>query len=162
MAEKGCLGENFDIEERRYRLKWHDRELVEPIEPARRVDVAQWESENQPPRQRPDRAGPGSAAAPGAATDHMVTTVDGLKKRIQVCLGPRLACRGHEHERQVGALQPSLQGLARAVFLTNRYDSTFDRSAQRSDQFREGLHHARGAFGWQVGEHHDPDSRVRQ
>jgi hypothetical protein len=92
----------------------------------------------------------------------MVTPVDGVKKRFQVCLGPKLTCGGHEYERQAGAPQPSLQCFARAVFPTNRNDSSFDRSARRSDQFRQWLHHARSAFGWQVGEHHDPDSRVRQ
>jgi hypothetical protein len=91
----------------------------------------------------------------------MVTPVDGVQKRIQVCLGPRLACGGHEHERQAGAQQPSLQGLTHAVLRSNRNDSTFDRSPRRSNQLRERLNHARSPFDWQVGEHHDPDSRVR-
>jgi hypothetical protein len=46
VAEKGGLGENFDIEERRYRLERHAFKLIETMEPTRRVDVAQWESEN--------------------------------------------------------------------------------------------------------------------
>jgi hypothetical protein len=79
-----------------------------------------------------------------------------------VCLCPRLSCGSHEHERQAGAHQPSLERLAHAVFPTNRNDPTFDRSAPGSDHFREGVDHARSVFGWQVGEHDDPDPRARQ
>jgi hypothetical protein len=110
MAEKCCLGEDLDIQPRRRRLERHDAEFVEPMEPAGRVDVAQWESENQLARQRAEHVGPGHTAAAGAVANHMVTAVDGVKQRVQVCLGPRLACVGHEHKRQVCPLQPSLQG----------------------------------------------------
>jgi hypothetical protein len=60
-------------------LNRQDSELVEPMKPAWRVDIAQWESEYQTPRQCAEEAGPGRTAAPGAAADHMITAVDGLK-----------------------------------------------------------------------------------
>jgi hypothetical protein len=42
MAEKRALGQNLDIQKRRRRLKRNRGQLVEPVQPARRVHVKKW------------------------------------------------------------------------------------------------------------------------
>jgi hypothetical protein len=49
MAEKCRLGQNLGVDERRGRLKWNGRELVEPMEPAGRMNIAQRDSKGEAP-----------------------------------------------------------------------------------------------------------------
>jgi len=100
MPEKGRFRQDFGVEKRRRGLERNGRELVEPMEPAWRMHVAQRHVEDQPPQKRSPEADPAAAAPVGATADHVVTVVDGLQERLQVLHGPGLERRGYEHERQ--------------------------------------------------------------
>ena len=59
VAEKGRLGQDLDVEERRRRLKRDGRQLLEPMEPARRVDVvAAGRRRSSAAASQPEQAGP--------------------------------------------------------------------------------------------------------
>jgi hypothetical protein len=51
LAKKGRLGENLGIEKRRCGLERDGRQLLQPMEPARRMDIVQRQSEAQAPRE---------------------------------------------------------------------------------------------------------------
>ncbi len=51
VAKKGRLGENLGIEKPRCGLERDGRQLFQPMEPARRMDIEQRQSEDQAPRE---------------------------------------------------------------------------------------------------------------
>jgi hypothetical protein len=105
VAEEGRLGEDVEVQERRGRLKGNRGQLLEPVQAAGRVDVAQGDGEHQLPGQRFQ---PSFAALPARgwpAPDHVIAVIDGLQERIQMGLGPRLLSRRDQNQRQMGAGQ---------------------------------------------------------
>jgi hypothetical protein len=115
------------------------------MKPARRMNVAQRDREDQAPRQQAGDGGPGFPAPARPATDHMVALVDRLEKGIEMPIRPGfLRCR-HQHQRQSGSLQAALQCTPEAV-IPHRDDTALDRPPQRSDQVRQGSNDAVGGF----------------
>jgi hypothetical protein len=100
VAEKGRLGEHLGVEKTGSGLERDGRQLVQSMQPARRMDVNQWYGEDQAPG---DGLQPASKALPVAgrpAADHVVTMIDGFQERLEVGGRPRLAGGRYQDQRQ--------------------------------------------------------------
>ena len=142
--------------------KRNGRQLVEPMEPARRMNVAQRDGEDQRRASEPRMPTQLRAARPRTAADHVVALVDGFQKRFEVGLGPGFLGRGHEHQRQAGSLETTFQrtrqGRSRATG-TTQLSTGRPKASIRSAR---GTMHAFAIFARQVGEQDDPNPGVRQ
>jgi hypothetical protein len=84
MTEECRLGQDFEVEERRAGLKRNRRELLHPVEPARRMDVKHRNREDQTPGHGADPTcdpAPGSSRPPA---DHMIGPVDGFEQGLEM------------------------------------------------------------------------------
>jgi hypothetical protein len=81
-------------------LKWDRRQLVEPMEPARRMNVAQRNGKDQTPNQQTWQPGPVCPGAISPAADHMVALVDRFQKWFEMRLRPGFLRGRHEYQRQ--------------------------------------------------------------
>ena len=145
VAKKGRLGQDLGVDERRARLKRNGRELVEPMEPARRMNVAQGDREDQAPHHQAREAGPICPSAVLPPSDHMVALVDRFQKWFEMLSGPRFFRGSHEYQRQGRSLEAAFQCTAEAV-TTNRHDAALDRPSQGRDQVRQGRDDGVGTF----------------
>jgi len=109
LTEKGGLGEDLGVEERRCRLERNDRQFFEPMEPAWRMDVEQRDGEHQTSRPSAQPAPSIFPTARRPPADNVVSVVDGFQQRIKVRLGPGLLGGGQEDQRQVRPLQTTTQ-----------------------------------------------------
>ena len=109
VTEKGRLGKDLGVDKSGRRLQGNGRQLVEAMEPARRMNVLERNSKDQASRQRAQDAEPASAAPPRTAADHVIALVNCFQERCEVGLGPRFMGRGHEHQREAGSLETAVQ-----------------------------------------------------
>jgi hypothetical protein len=161
MAEIGRLGEDLDVEERRRRLQRDLGQLLEPVQAAGGMDVAQRDREDQAagPGRQPTR--PTCPALRGPAADDVVAVVDRLEQGLQMGLGPRLLGRRHQDEREVGAGQADGQGGVEPS-AGDRHDPGLDRAVHRAQRLDQRCDDGLGAVGGQVGEQDDADPGVGQ
>jgi hypothetical protein len=109
VAEEGRLGEDLDIQERRRGLECDRCQLVESMQPAGGVDVAQRDGEHQAPRPR-RQPSPAALPAPGRpSADDVIAVVNRLQERIQMGLGQGLRGRRDQHQRPLRAGQAAGQ-----------------------------------------------------
>jgi hypothetical protein len=133
MTKKRGLGDDLRVQKRRCGLKGYRQELVQPMEPARRMDIAQRDGEDQASRQQAGQAPPVSPPPLRPAADHMVTLIDRFQKGPEMLLRPALFRRGHEHQRQRGPLQAAFQCTTEAI-RSHRHDRALDGSPRCRDQ----------------------------
>jgi hypothetical protein len=100
VAEERRLGQDLGVDERRARLKRDGRQLVEPMEPARRMNVAQGDGEDQAPDQQTRQPEPVCPDAISSATNHMIALVDRFQKWFKMRLRPGFLGGRHEYQRQ--------------------------------------------------------------
>jgi hypothetical protein len=106
VAEERGLGQDLDVEELADRLERDRLELLEPVQPAGRVDVDDRHGEQEPPEQ-PAGPPPDPRGERGPArADDVVAQVDRLEERVEVLGLPRFERRGHEHQRERRLAEP--------------------------------------------------------
>jgi hypothetical protein len=100
LSEIGGLRQDLDVQKARDRLQRHGGELLAPMQPARRMDVANRHREDQLPGKaaQPPRQPAQEWHAPRA--DHVVTMVDRRQQRIEMRCGPRTTGRGYQNQRR--------------------------------------------------------------
>jgi hypothetical protein len=161
MAEKSHLGEQLDVQELRARLKRYGRELGEPVELARRMDVGHRHREDRPPEEAgkpaPDRASP----ADGSAAEDVVAMVDRLEERIEVPRAPGRDGVRDQHERSRRPQESPLHRLGEAAFIHhNHHDLGAPAASQQ--QIADRASHERGSNRIAVRDHDDADGRIVQ
>jgi hypothetical protein len=104
VTKKRRLGEDLGVEERRRRLEGKDRQFLEPMEPARRMNIENREGENQTPRKRGKPALDIPPATSRAFADDVVGLVNRHKEGIQMRARPRLQRCRYQDQRQLSSL----------------------------------------------------------
>jgi hypothetical protein len=106
MTEESRLRQNFDINERRSRLKRDGSQFFAPVQPIRRVHIDHRHGEQEPPVQGSQ---PKTRAVPKtgvAAAVYVVAFVDCLQKGIEMLLRPGGVCRRDGNQAQGGSFEP--------------------------------------------------------
>jgi hypothetical protein len=161
VPEEGRLGEDFQVQQRRRRLEGDGRQLLEPVQAAGGMDVAQRDREHQPPG---DRRHPSPATFPapdGPTANDVIAMVDGLQERHRVIRGPRLLGRRDQDEREMGALQAAGQRDGDA-FLRDGHDPGLRRPAHRAQVVDQRSDVGLGAVDGSLGQGDDANTGVGQ
>ncbi len=95
--------------------KRNRRELVESMQPARRMNIVQGDSEDKAPNQQAREAEPVCPVAVLPATEYMIALVDRFQKRFEMLDGPGFFRGRHEYKRQGRAAKAPFQCSAEAV-----------------------------------------------
>jgi hypothetical protein len=161
VTEEGRLGEDLEVQERRRRLEGDGRQLLEAVQAARRVDVAQRDGEHQPPGHRREPTPQALPALDRPAADDMIAVIDGLEERLQMLRGPRLRGRRDQDEREMGVAKADGEGVVQPL-PRGPDDTGLHRPADRHQVRGQGLDDGCGAVGRQVGEQDDSDAGVGQ
>jgi hypothetical protein len=146
MAEKRCLRQDLGIDERRCRLQRDGAELVETMQPARRMDVSQRHGENHAPHERSQEAERGRMGPVRPTTQHVIALVDRRQERFEVRFRPRFLRGRHKHQGHAGAKEAALQRLPQAE-IADRDDRSFDLPSATRDQICERGNKAIVVFG---------------
>jgi hypothetical protein len=145
VPEEGRLGQELEVQERRRRLEGDGRQLLQPVQAAGGVDIAQRDREHQPPGQR-CQPSPATIPAPGGPTaDDVIAVVDGLQERLQVGRGPRLLGRRDQDERELGAGQADGERVVEPL-PRGPHDSGLHRPAHRVQVRGQGRDDGLGAI----------------
>jgi hypothetical protein len=158
VSEERRLRQDFGVEERGARLKRDGQQLLQPMEPARRVDVVQRNGEDHSPHQSGQPACRGGTARRGAPADGVVALVDGLQQRIQVTCGPGFDRSCQQHQRQASVLKTAAKRVCKAAFVDHD-DSLLDRPPELGDPFGQWGDDGFGSLMRQAGKKDDMDAR---
>jgi len=158
VSNKRGLGQDLDFQERRRRLHRNSRQLLQPVQPARRVDVGERKCKDEATRPRGDPPDPACPSTGRPTANHMITVVDRLQERCQMVLVNGLHRSRDQDERQTCPLQAGFQGQAQVVIM--RYDPALHRPAQFPDELDQGRDDCERDLRRRVGKLNDPDSRV--
>jgi hypothetical protein len=161
VAEEGRLGKDLEVHERRRRLKGNRRQLLEPVQVAGRVDVAQGDGEDQSPGQRSQPSFVRVPASDWPAPHDVIAMIDGLQERLQMSLGPRLLGRRDQNKRKPSASQTLAQRLGEPL-VVDRDDPGFDRAIHRGQLIGHRRDDGLGVVDRQVGEEDDANTGVGQ
>jgi hypothetical protein len=119
VTEEGGFGQNLDVDELGGRLKRDRLEPLAPMQPTGRVEIGDRDREQVSERGVLEPAIPPLRSSDRAAADRVVGLVDRLQKRPQVGIGPRLECRGHEHQRLAHARESPFECTADPLCIDN-------------------------------------------
>ena len=114
VAEERRLREDLGVEERRLRLEWDRQQLLESMEPARRVHIVERDGKDQAPKKRRDEAGKAASGCVGTPADDVVTFVDRLEEGPQVIRDIRLGSGGDQNQRQAGSVEAAAHRFGQA------------------------------------------------
>jgi hypothetical protein len=155
VAEVGRLGEQFDVEEGRDRLRDDARERLAAMDAARGVDVEHWHVEGRPPGPTREPAAGPPRHSESAPADGEVAAVDGLEQGVEVGRGPGLNGRRDDDQRQARPVDAPFQ-RPRPSLPADRLDHGLGRPFSLSQQADESLRDSPGRLRRPLREHHHP------
>jgi hypothetical protein len=161
VPEEGRLGEDLHVEEPGDRLERDHRQLLEPVQPARGMNVDHRDGEEELPGDPPEPARHPPRPGPRTPADDVIAMIDRGQERFEVGGRPGLLGGRDEHERERGPVQPLLERVVGAV-VGDPDDHALGTPAEVADQSLERPGHHGRLHRVAVAEHDDPDPGVRQ